>query len=176
MHPDSLDCRMLAIFIRSQRFGFAVLDGQMSLLDWGIVFYQRNNSVRVAAATRKMVSLLTLFAPFVVVVGRARLSNVRNTSGVRSIFKSIRREASIRFIPLHVIKQADVRNAFRDFHAKSKDEVASVLVRMFPKILWKLPPKRKIWKAGHPRMPMFDAVALAVAYWHRYGERDPTPE
>ena len=176
MHPESPDGRILAIAIRSQRFGFAVIEGPNWLLDWGVVSYPRNKRVRVAAARKRVASLLTQFVPSVVVVGKSHLLNVRNTSGVRSTLKSIRRETSLRFIPLHVMQQADVRNTFRDFHAKSKDEVAVVLARMFPELLWKVPPKRKIWQSEHPRMPVFDAVALGVAYWQLHSSRDPTPE
>jgi hypothetical protein len=37
MHPKSNDRRILAIALRSRRFGFAVFEGPNRLLDWGIV-------------------------------------------------------------------------------------------------------------------------------------------
>lgn len=176
MFQNSRDRRVLAIVIRSQRFGFAVIEGSVQLLDWGIVFYPQNNRERVAAATKRVAFLLTQSAPSVVVVERSGSVNVRNPSGLRSMFKAIQREASVNFIPLQVMKRADVRSAFCDFRARSKDEIASVLARMFPELRCKLPPKRRIWDSEHHGMPLFDAVALAVSYWHRCSERDLTPE
>jgi hypothetical protein len=47
---------------------------------------------------------------------------------------------------------------------------------MFPELLWKLPPKRRIWESEHPIMAMFDAVALGFAYWQLYDAQDSTAE
>ena len=79
-------------------------------------------------------------------------------------------------IPVHLIKGAEVKAVFRVFRAKSKHDIASMLAQMFPELLWKLPPKRKIWESEHFRMVMFDAIALGFAYWQRDGTRDPMPD
>ena len=176
MHPKSNDRRIVAIALRSRRFGFAVFEGPNRLLDWGMVFYPLNNDVQRAAASKRVASLLTLFIPSVVVVGRTRPLNVRNDSGIRPILRSIRREASSRLIPVRLMKKAEVREVFRLFRAKSKHEIASLVVQMFPELLWKLPPRRRIWESEHPIMTMFDAVALGFAYWQHDGARDPTPD
>lgn len=176
MHPKSPDRRILAISLRSRRFGFAVFEGPNRLLDWGVVFYPLNDSARGAAASKRVVSLLTLFMPSMVIVGKARLLDDRNGSGTRTVLGSIRREASSRVIPVHVMEGAKLKEACRLFHAKSKHEIASALAQAFPEILWKLPPKRKIWESEHPRMVMFDAIALGFAYWQRYGARDQTAD
>ena len=176
MHPKSNDRRILAIALRSRRFGFAVFEGPNRLLDWGMVFYPLNDGAQRRAVTKRVASLLTLFAPSIVVVGRTRLLNVRNGSGVRPILRSIRREASARQVPVHLMTRAEVRPVFHALHAKSKREIALMLAQMFPELLWKLPPKRKIWESEHPIMTMFDAVALGFVYWQRDGARDPPPD
>ena len=93
---------------------------------------------------------------------------------VRPILRSVRREASSHLIPVHLIKGAEVRAVFRVFRAKSRHEIATMLAQMFPELLWKLPPKRKIWESEHFRMAMFDTVALGFAYWQHDGTREPT--
>jgi len=175
MHPKSNDRRILAIALRSRRFCFAVFEGPNSLLDWGMVFYPLNDGAQCATASKRVASLLRLYIPSVVIVGRARVLHVQNCSGVRPILRAIRRAASSRLIPVHLMKKAGVRKAFRLAHVKTKHEVASFVAQMFPELLWKLPPKRRIWESEHPIMAMFDAVALGFAYWQRDGARDPTP-
>jgi hypothetical protein len=176
MDQKSHDGRILAISLRSGRFGFAVFEGPDRLLDWGMVFYPLNNGVQRASANKRVASLLTLFTPSLVVAGRTRLLNVGNGSGVRPILRSIRREASARMIPVRLMKSAEMRAVFRPLRATSKHEIASGLTEVFPELLCKLPPKRKIWETEHFRMVLFDAVALGFAYWQRYGERDQTAE
>ncbi|HVB35588.1 MAG TPA: hypothetical protein VNJ52_14630 [Patescibacteria group bacterium] len=176
MHQKSPDRRILAIALRSRRFGFAVFEESNRLLDWGMVFYPLNNSAQRVAASKRVASLLTMFTPSVVVLGTARPLNGRSGSGIRPILRSIRREASARLIPIHLMKSAEVREIFRPLRAISKHQIASGLTEVFPELLWKLPPKRKIWETEHFRMVLFDAVALGFAYWLRNGERDPTEE
>jgi D-alanyl-D-alanine carboxypeptidase len=176
MHPKPHERRILAIALRSRRFGFAVFEGPTRLLNWGMVFYPLNDRAQRAAASKRVASLLTLFAPLVIVVGRARLLNVRKDSGVSPILRSIRREASSRLIPVRLMKRTTVKDVFHVLHAKSKHEIASMLAEMFPELRCKLPPKRRLWDNEHPIMTMFDAVALGFAYWQRDGERDPTPD
>lgn len=98
---------------------------------------------------------------------RARRLNILKGSGVHPILRSIRHEASSRLIPVGSINGKKVNKVFRRFNAYSKYEIASMLSEVFPELLWKLPPKRKIWQSEHPRMALFDAVALGFAYWER---------
>jgi hypothetical protein len=168
MKPDSNEIRIVAVAIRSQRLGFAVLEGSLGLVDWRTVHYQTNSIARINPAMRKMESLLTLSTPSVIVIERSRLLNAQNVANVYSIYRFLRREAKLRSIPMSVMKRKDVRNTFRHFHARSKDAIAATLAQMFPELLPKLPPKRKIWQGENAIMPLFDAIALAVAFWdHR---------
>jgi hypothetical protein len=176
MDPKPYDKRILAIALRSRRFGYAIFEGPVRLLNWGMVFYPLSNPAQHTATSKRVASLLTLFAPSVVVVGRTRLLNVRNGSGIRPILSLIRREASSRAIPMHLMTRAEARSVLHALHAKSKHETASMLAQMLPELACKLPPERKIWESEHPIMTMFDAVALGFAYWQRYGGRDPTLE
>jgi hypothetical protein len=176
MNPKSHERRILAIALRSRRFGFAVFEGPIRLLNWGMVFYPLNNPAQHAAASKRVASLLTLFAPSIIVVGKTRKVNICDSSGIRPILRLIRHKASSREIPVHLMTRAEVRPVFHTLHAKSKHEIASMLAQMFPELFCKLPPERKIWESEHPIMTMFDAVAFGFAYWQSDSERDPTPE
>ncbi|MGD0904705.1 MAG: hypothetical protein ABR924_17350 [Terracidiphilus sp.] len=173
MHPILHNKRILAIALRSRRFAFAVFEGPDRLVDWGMVFYPLNSSTQRAAASKRVASLLTLFAPSEVVLGKARLLNTRKGSGVRPILRSIKHEALSRLIPVRFMKEIELKEVFGLFHVNSKHEVASMLAQVFPELLWKLPPKRRIWESERPRMALFDAIALGFAYWQRYGAQEP---
>jgi len=176
MNQNSLDRRILAIALRSRRFAFAVFEGPDKLLDWGMVFYPLNNDVQRTAANKRIASLFTQLTPSEVVVGKARLLDSREDSGVRPILRSLRYEASSRLTPLHFMRRPELDKVFCRFHVKSKHEISSMLAQVFPELLWKLPPKRKIWESERPRMALFDAVALGFAYWQRLSAPEPTPD
>ena len=48
----------------------------------------------------------------------------------------------------------------------NKQSLAEALAGLFPiELAPRLPPKRKVWKSEDPRMDIFDAAGLAVAFW-----------
>ncbi len=167
MNQAHNNVRIMAIFVKSQRAGVAVLDGAHGLLDWRIVHYKKNEEARLIAAKKKLSELMALHMPTVVVLGRANLKQVHHAAAVESVARAIRREAAQRSIPAVTLKRATVKDAFNDFGDRSREGIASMLARMFPELAPKLPPKRKIWQGEHSAITMFDAVALAVAHWAR---------
>jgi hypothetical protein len=169
------EVRIVAIAIRSQRLGLAVLEDSLGLMDWRTLHYESNRTARIQAAKQKLTSLFALYMPSVFVVQRSQLSKALNAANVESIARFLRRESRLRTIPMLIMRRKDVRDTFRNLQGRSKDAIAAELAQMFPELLSKLPPRRRIWHGEHPTMPLFDAVALAVAYWDRQRARDLAP-
>ena len=159
--------RILGISLRSQRLGFAIIEGSVDLIHWGMVYYEKNEVARVAAGARRVATLLERFAPSIVAIEKSRTVKALHPERVELLYRSIRREASKLSASTLLFTRSKVREAFQDFGIRSKDEIAALLARMFPELQPSLPPKRKLWEPEHFSMPMFDAVALAVACWRR---------
>lgn len=167
MTRNLLDGRILAVALRSQRLGFVVVEGSIELIHWGMIYYEGNQDARIATARKRIQALFVRFVPSCVAIERSKADKAPSPGNLQSLYLTIRREASRRSIPVSMFTRIKVRSAFRDFSVKSKDDIAALLARMFPELQPKLPPKRKLWKREHFSMPMFDAVALAVACWRR---------
>jgi len=60
---------------------------------------------------------------------------------------------------------AVVYRTFAGTGAGTKYGIATALVRAFPELLVRLPPKRKPWQTEDSRMSIFDAVALGLTYF-----------
>ncbi|MFP5206434.1 MAG: hypothetical protein ACLGSH_13845 [Acidobacteriota bacterium] len=159
--------RILGISLRSQRLGFAIIEGSVDLIHWGMVYYEKNEDARIAAAARRVAALLERFTPSALAIEKSRTEKALNPERVELLYRSIRREASKLSASTLLFTRSKVREAFQDFGIRSKDEIAALLARMFPELQPSLPPKRKLWEPEHFSMPMFDAVALAVACWRR---------
>lgn len=157
--------RILAIALRSQRLGFAIIEGSVELVHWGMLYYEGNQGSNVAAAMRRTHTLFARFSPSRAAIERSKPDKAPNPENLQLLYRCIRREASSQPVPVSVLTRIQVRETFRDFGVRSKDDIAALLARMFPELQPRLPPKRKLWKREHFSMPMFDAVALAVAYW-----------
>lgn len=164
------DEKLLGIAIRARWLGFAELDSQRCLLDWGIMFYQRRSPIELKSARKRLEGLLARMTPsaIVLVLPDARTNKV--VPAVRSITRALHAAASSRSILVVTLLRTVIRDAFAPCDARAKREIALCLARMFPEIAWKLPPERKIWEKEDSRMALFDALAGVIAYRvHQFG-------
>jgi hypothetical protein len=162
MTDQSSEKRVLALDVHPRSFGFVVFEGPNRMLDWGIKSFRPGvNAVKIPA-TRKLLALLDEFTPSAIVI-RKRVTSSAKKPKLLSI---IEMQARSRRIPVRFISRGDVNRAFVGFES-NKYEVASALAKQFPALASRLPPKRKCWQSEDYRMGIFDAAAVAVAYFTR---------
>jgi len=167
--------RILALDLRTQRFGYAVFEGPKRLLDWGAAQHRPGGDIGAVAAQRGIAKLFSIFHPSLLVVHAAPYKAKHNSRGVTPILRAIRRVASAHRVPVLTLTRKDVRHAFREHHAGNKYQIASVIAAMFPELIWRLPPERKIYESEASGMTIFDAVAVGVTYWQTLANSDPEP-
>lgn len=169
------DPRILAIDLRHRRFGFAVFEGHRRLLGWGIRVYKAVGEVEAAMASQRLAVLLKSYSPSSIVVTKERWDRGQIDSNMRLLDEAITREATAHSIPVCYIRQSDVRYSFLRLGCETRYEIASTLASIFPELIWKLPLKRQVWQSEHPRMIMFDAIAIGFAYWQHESTLIPPP-
>jgi len=169
------DPTILAIDLRHRRFGYAVFEAHRRLLDSGLCFYRAVGPAEAAMASKRLVVLLRLFSPSAIVIKRERWDKAQTSSHISSLIKVMTQTASAHSIPILLIGDDDVRKTFRNLGCETKEEIAASLARIFPELVWRLPPKRRPWQSEHPRMAMFDAISLGLAYWQHQSTRVPMP-
>jgi hypothetical protein len=169
------DPTILAIDLRHRRFGYAVFKGHRQLRDSGLRVYRAVGEVEAAMANKRLAVLLESFSPSAIVVKRERWDRAQTSSHIRSLVEVMTRVASAHSVPIFLIEHDNVRQTFRNMGCETRDEIAAALARIFPKLVWRLPPKRRAWQSEHPRMAMFDAIALGLAYWQHQSTQLPVP-
>jgi hypothetical protein len=163
------DPTILAIDLRHRRFGYAVFEGHRRLRDSGLRVYRAIGEAEASMASKRLAVLLKSFSPSAIVVKRERWDRAQTSSHISSLVEVMTRGASAHSIPIFLIGDDDVRKTFRNLGCETRDEIAAALSRIFPELVWRLPPKRRAWQSEHPRMAMFDAIALGLAFWHHHG-------
>ena len=169
--------RILAIELRSRRFGFAVLEGPARLVDSGMKWCHAVGAKdSPTAVQKKMRSMLTLFVPSAVIV--KQVSGARGAARLRNkeVMDVIQREAEAHLLELILLKRTHIRRAFRQSGKRSKDEIAALIAGHFPELAWRLPPRRKNWQPEHHNMIIFDAVSLGLAYLAQCGHILPSDQ
>ena len=89
------------------------------------------------------------------------------------LLRQIKRDAEEYLIPVVMLSQAEIRQAFHLPKRASKYKIASVIAQRFPELRLKLPAERRAWEPELHGMIIFDAIAAGLAYLQPDGVREP---
>lgn len=159
------DSRILAIDVRHRRLGFAVFEGHRTLLGWGKRVYPASGEVEAALASKRIAALLSLYVPDSLVVLLESWHGSETPSELSEVKEAIIQLAAAHRVPIQAVIRDDVRASFSRLRCTTREEMAASLGRMYPELAWQVPPLRRTWQSEHPRMIIFDAIALGLAYW-----------
>lgn len=158
------DHRVFSIDPTSRGFGFAVLEGVGTLIDWGTRDIGRADS---GGALREIGALLDHYAPDVIVVENTADRSSRRRTRVRSLIAAATRDAVARGVSVDRVSRSQVLLLFERAEATTKNRIAEVIAGHFPELSPHIPPFRKPWMSEDVRMSIFDAVAFALVYYYR---------
>ena len=155
--------RVLAVEPISKGFGYAVLEGPESLVDWGV---KRSPRVSNDWCLRHVGDLLDQFHLDLVVIENAAAKRSRRSPRVRELLREIRRLARSRRVPTRTVSRRAVHRAFGSSERATKHRIATRIARRFPALVPKLPPPRKAWRSEDHRLAIFTAAALGLTFFH----------
>ena len=155
--------RVIAFDVRSRKFGYAVFEGPKRLLDFGLVGFTTPRT-----AKQRLQSLLRHFQPHTIALCRTQNFR-RNRARTRPLVSAVHRAARSAGIPVASISDISLRKVFATWEVRNKDQRASLLAGFYPHLRPKLPPRRRTWQHEHWSMPVFDAVAVGIAYLEASG-------
>lgn len=150
--------RILAIAPSTKGFGFVVLEGESTFVDWGFknaIGDKNPNSVR------KIEKLITDYQPGVLVLQDMRHS--RRSPRIQELSQQIITLADKHQTKVKLFSRAKVMQSFFAEGEGTKQALAEILAHQFPAELGGcLPAKRLPWASEDPRLDIFEAVALAL--------------
>lgn len=168
---SSLLRRVLALDLRSKRFGYAVFEGPHMLLDWGTRTYGDDERSSLDLRLKNMQSS---FAPSVIlarqITDRHRFAQPRS----RRAFHSLRVFAKRVLISVQLIDESKLRGFFSSETKVNKHDIAQMIADRFPELSWRLPPKRKPWESEPTRQSIFDAASLGVFFFAQHADKQET--
>jgi Holliday junction resolvasome RuvABC endonuclease subunit len=161
--PPAKDIRVLAIDPSTRGFGFAVLEGPERLVDWGVKETKKNKN---AKSLKLIEDLIDRYLPSVIVVEDYAGKGSRRCHRVGELINEISKLALERKVKARSFTRLKVKQAFSEFGASTKHEIAVAIAARFPELEPRLPRFRKPWMSEDYRMSIFDAVAFGLAFFH----------
>jgi len=154
--------RILAIAPGTKGFGFAVLEGQETLADWGMKSVKGNKN---AQSLKKVEEMIAHYQPGILVMQDTSAKDSRRSARIRTLSQKIIAMAASRKVSVKLFSNEQVRKVFFIGGPGTKHALAEFLAKRFPEQLGRrLPPKRRPWTSEDSRMNIFDAVALALVF------------
>jgi Holliday junction resolvasome RuvABC endonuclease subunit len=147
--------RVLAIDPSSAGFGFVVLEDPTRLVDWGVAEVW-SRSARAFLA--RVESLVDRYKPNLVVL--EEVAAIKQRKRTIRLISSVVSYAATRHITVVKVSRSQVRAAFGG--EPTKHDIAVSIATVFPELVPRLPPKRKLWTSEKERMNIFDALSFAL--------------
>lgn len=154
--------RILAIAPSTRGFGFAILEGQDALVDWGVKTIKGNKNVE---SVNKIEELIAQYQPGVMLLEDAAAKASRRSRRIRKLGQQIIKMAAICKVSVKLFSRDEVMKIFFADDHGTKHSLAEIIAKRFPdELASRLPPKRKPWMSEDYRMSIFDAVGLVLAF------------
>jgi Holliday junction resolvasome RuvABC endonuclease subunit len=159
-HPKHV--RILAISPSCRGFGFAVLEDQAKLVDWAV---KTAKAAKIEGSLVKVEKLIADYQPHVLVL-EDHSNNWRRSNRVKVLSNKITAFASKTKIKVKLFSREQLNRVFFGDGIGTKHTLAKIIADRFPEQLgFRIPRKRRAWMSEDYRMDIFDAAALALAYF-----------
>jgi len=157
--------RILGIAPSTRGFGFALIEGLNTLVDWGVKSIKGDKN---AGTVAKVDEMIAHYAPDVIALEDTAVKPWRRSRRIRAVSKQISHVAKRRNVTLASFSRDYVKQTFFADGQGTKHALAEIIAKRFPDELgFRLPPKRRPWMSEDARMDIFDAVALALTFRKR---------
>jgi hypothetical protein len=155
--------RILAIAPLSRGFGYAVMEGPDTLVAAGNKAFRRDKNDRSLAWVAKFIRL---YQPGVLVLPDVNAADTHRAQRIKVLHRKLGVLARGHQLKVKLISATQQRERLLGDRTGTKQAMARTLAAKFPvELAARLPPKRRPWMSEDPRMDLFDAVGLAVAFW-----------
>ena len=161
--------RILAIAPSTRGFGFALLEGLDTLVDWGVKSVEGDKN---SQSLVKVKELIVRYQPDLIVLQDTSIKPFRRSKRIRTLGKRLITLAATRKVSVVLFSHEQVRRVFFADGQGTKQALAEIVANKFPEELGsRLPPKRRAWMSEDSRMDIFDAVALALVLRRKKAKR-----
>jgi hypothetical protein len=155
--------RILAIAPLSRGLGYAVMEGSDKIVACGNKAILRDKNAKALAWVNRFIQF---YQPDVLVLPNVTAADTRRATRIKTLHRTIVAWAGKQPLKVRLISVTQVRMQLVGETKATKFALAQTLAGKFPAELGtRLPPKRRPWMSEDPRMDIFDAAGLAVAFW-----------
>ena len=146
---------------------YVIFEGPLSPVDWGISEILHREG-RLKTCMKRLAALFDRYCPDVLVL---RAAGTTGAASLTAIIDAAEAFARGRGVETHRVSRDEIRQAFAYLGSFSRYAIAVKIAEKLPILALLLPAPRKIWNGEDGRMGLFDAAALALAFFKNEKDR-----
>lgn len=158
---------VLAVHPTVTGFGWALFEGPLTPIDWGVVELKTGKADRNADCLIRFRELIDRYNPSAIVLEQFDGAPSRRAPRVQAFCRSTVQLARTKGIDIAIYSRTDIAGAFAPFGATTRRQIATALAAHIDAFEHLLPPERRIWQPESPRMGLFNAAAVAFCHYAR---------
>ncbi len=151
----------LVLYPNTFGVGFVICEGPKEILDFGI---KKVQPISHHKYIKKVKWLLDYCKPDVVLLLDYKARKISNRQ--KRIIDAIVQLSHTKNLNLKTYSRSQIKQTFLSFNAKTKYEIAMVILNWYPELRDKAPHRRLPWMAEHYQMGIFDAFALMLTHYY----------
>lgn len=155
--------RTLAIHPVSRGFGWVVFESPLAPIDWGFAVTRRQKN---EVCVEKVEGLMIKYLPETLVLEAYEFPHAHRSERMTRLGRALHTLATARGVDVVVFTRVDIKACFRSYGAKSRHEIAQVIVRHIAALEGVLPQKRKRWETERDRLAIFSAAAVGLTSYY----------
>ena len=154
--------RVLGISLSTRGVGFALMEGESDLVDWGLRVVKGDKNARCLSHVG---NLIARYEPTVIALEDTLSTGVRRVTRVHGLSEEIAQLAKSHKIRVTLCTKKRIRSVLLHNPDGTKHAVAEHLGSRFQGELgFRIPKRRRCGMNADSRMDVFDAVALAAVF------------
>jgi len=159
---------VMAFYPNARGFAHVIFEGPLTPVDWGVSEVRRGRR-RLDAYVRRLSVLIDRYHPDVLVLRGG--SKERNLPAMQAAIDAIATLAEGTGVQSCTMSRKEVQRAFAHLGSRTRYAIAGWIAKHIPTLGPLMPPARKIWNGEDRRMGLFDAAALALAFFNNEKDR-----
>lgn len=154
---------VIAVYPHARGFAYVVFEGPLTPVDWGMSDVRAKERAR--KCLRRLSQLLDRYQPDALLV--RGITKTRRISPIARLLAAIEEEARGRGLLTATVSREQIRETFAHLGSPTRRAIVETIGKRIPMLASYSPPPRKIWNGEDRRMGLFDATALAVAFFEK---------
>jgi Holliday junction resolvasome RuvABC endonuclease subunit len=144
MNMHRKNTRILGIAPSTKGVGFAVIEGEHDLVDWGVKSVKGDKNAR---SLEHVILLLQKYRPGVLAMENICSKGTRRSRRIQTLAKAILASAMVEKLEVHVVSRQALNTTFLGDERGTKHEIAEQIAKHFSKELGtQVPKKRRAWE------------------------------